>query len=102
MSNIVITETGILTFTGLILAFLIKCCTTLEQSRCKKIQISLCKGLECEREPMTADEMEAQSALFKAIQGQTSGAVAGKTPESEGKGGGSGGVLVAERTTTSS
>tara|TARA_B100001996_G_C18457082_1_gene514567 strand:- start:4 stop:159 length:156 start_codon:yes stop_codon:yes gene_type:complete len=51
---------------------------------------------------MTADEMEAQSALFKAIQGQTSGAVAGKTPESEGKGGGSGGVLVAERTTTSS
>lgn len=101
MSNIVITETGILTFTGLILAFLIKCCTTLEQSRCKKIQFSLCKGLECEREPMTADEMEAQSALFKAIQGQTSGAVAGKTPESGGKGG-SGGVLVAERTTTSS
>ncbi len=92
MSNIVITETGILTFTGLILAFLIKCCTTLEQSRCKKIQISLCKGLECEREPMTADEMEAQSASFKAMQDQNSGQ----------KGGDSRGVLVAERTTTMS
>tara|TARA_B100000902_G_scaffold216054_1_gene205457 strand:- start:244 stop:369 length:126 start_codon:yes stop_codon:yes gene_type:complete len=41
---------------------------------------------------MTADEMEAQSASFKAMQDQNSGQ----------KGGDSRGVLVAERTTTMS
>lgn len=62
MARIDITETGIIAFTGVVCAFLIKCCLVISQSRCKVIK---CCGIHCERELMNDVEMRAAQRIAR-------------------------------------
>lgn len=54
-TNIILTETGLLTLAGIIVAFLLKCCSQIEQSRCSKIS---CWGISCDRNVLSEEYLE--------------------------------------------
>ncbi len=54
MTEITLTETGLLALCGMVIGFIISFCKTAEQSRCKNI--TLCWGLiDCERQPLSGE-----------------------------------------------
>ena len=50
-----LTETGLLTLAGIIVAILLRCCQQIEQSRCSKIN---CWGIKCDREVLSEQYLE--------------------------------------------
>lgn len=60
-----LTETGLLALAGLISAFIIKCCLTIEQSRCEKIDIC---GIKCHRNVLSEAHLARLQAEEKAIE----------------------------------
>ena len=54
-TNIVLTETGLLTLAGIVVAFLLKCCSQIEQSRCSNIN---CWGISCDRDVLSEKYLE--------------------------------------------
>lgn len=50
-----LTETGLLTLAGIIVAFLLRCCQQIEQSRCSTIN---CWGVKCERNVLSEKHLE--------------------------------------------
>ncbi len=54
MTQVTLTETGLLALCGMVITFIISFCKTAEQSRCKNI--TLCWGLiDCERQPLSGE-----------------------------------------------
>lgn len=49
-----LTETGLLTLAGIIVAFLLRCCQQIEQSRCSHID---CCGVKCERNVLSEEHI---------------------------------------------
>jgi len=50
-----LTETGLLTLAGILVAFLLRCCQQIEQSRCSKIE---CCGAKCDRNVISEEHIE--------------------------------------------
>jgi len=50
-----LTETGLLTLAGILVAFLLRCCHQIEQSRCTNIN---CWGIKCERSVLSEEYLE--------------------------------------------
>jgi len=50
-----LTETGILSLAGIVAAFLIKCCLTIENSRCSTIEFC---GFRCNRDVLSEEHLE--------------------------------------------
>ena len=50
-----LTETGLISVIGILVAFALKCCSQIEQSRCTAIN---CWGVKCEREVFSEKHLE--------------------------------------------
>ena len=50
-----LTETGMLTLAGIIVAFLLRCCQQIEQSRCSRIE---CCGAKCDRSVFSEEHIQ--------------------------------------------
>jgi len=62
-----ITETGMITIIGILVAFLLKCCAQIEESRCSTIK---CFGVECDRTVYSEEHIEKVKKEQKANQEQ--------------------------------
>jgi len=62
-----ITETGLITIIGILVAFLLRCCTQIEESRCSTIK---CFGVECDRNVYSEKHIEKMNKERKAIEDQ--------------------------------
>ena len=62
-----LTETGLITIIGIVVAFLLKCCAQIEESRCSTIK---CFGVECDRNVYSEKHIELMNKERKAIEDQ--------------------------------
>ena len=60
-----ITETGLITIIGILVAFLLRCCAQIEESRCSTIK---CFGVECDRNVYSEKHIEMMNKERKAIE----------------------------------
>ena len=58
-----LTETGLLALAGIVSAFIIKCCITIEQSRCETIDFC---GIRCNRSVLSEAHVARMQAEEKA------------------------------------
>ena len=58
-----ITETGLITIIGIMVAFLLRCCAQIEESRCSTIK---CFGVECDRNVYSEKHIEMMNKERKA------------------------------------
>tara|TARA_R100000541_G_scaffold56109_1_gene65346 strand:- start:1132 stop:1359 length:228 start_codon:yes stop_codon:yes gene_type:complete len=58
-----ITETGLITIIGIMVAFLLRCCGQIEESRCSTIK---CFGVECDRNVYSEKHIEMMNKERKA------------------------------------
>ena len=62
-----ITETGLITIIGILVAFLLRCCAQIEESRCSTIK---CFGVECDRNVYSEKHIEKMNKERKANEDQ--------------------------------
>lgn len=60
-----LTETGLITIIGIVVAFLLRCCAQIEESRCSTIK---CFGVKCDRNVYSEEHIERMNKERKAEQ----------------------------------